>query len=95
MQNVVRKLRSERGRRGDRDEQLSRILGKGAIELFRCDSHDGRNLPIQVKHLPHGVGRRIEAIAPETIADHHNGRVTGLVNCGAEHSSTLGLDAEH
>ena len=95
MQHVVRELRSERGRRGDRNEQLRGIDGKGAIEILRRDSHDGRDLSVQAKHLADGVGRGVEAIAPETIADHHHGRITGLVKFGAKHSSTLGLHAEH
>src|SRR5208282_740561 len=95
MQNVVRELRSDPCLRCDRDEQLSRIHGQGAIEILWCDSHNCRDLAIQAKNLPHGVGRRIEAIAPETIADHHDGRVAGLVKFGTEHSPTLWLDAEH
>ena len=95
MQHVVPELRSERGRHCDRDEQLSRIQGKGAIEIFRGDSHDGRGLPIQPKRLSHRVGRGVEAIAPKTITDHHNRRVSGLVKFGAEHSSTLRWDPEH
>jgi hypothetical protein len=52
-------------------------------------------LPIQAKYLAQSVGRGIEAIAPETIANYHNGRVAGFVNGRAEHSSTLGFHAEH
>lgn len=36
----------------------------------------------------------VEAGAPETIADDHNGRVAWLVQFGAEQSSTLSIDAE-
>jgi len=46
MQHIVRQFWSDRRGRGDRDEQLSRIHAKGAIEILRCDSHDGCDLPI-------------------------------------------------
>ncbi len=95
MQHVVRELRSQRRRRRDRNEQLSGINGKGAIEIFWRDSHDGRRLSVQAKRSPHRVGSGVEAIAPETIANHHHGRVAGPVDCGAEHSATLRLHAEH
>jgi len=95
MQNVVRQLGRERGGDRDRNKQLRGVDGKGAIEILGRDSHDGRVSPIQVKYLPQGVGRGVQAIAPETIANHHNGRVTGPVHGGAEHSATLGFDAEH
>src|ERR1700719_1977896 len=95
MQDVVRELRSERGRRGDGDKQLSRIHGKGTIEILRCNSHDCGGLPIQAKCLSPGIGGRIKAIAPEGIADYHNRRVARPVKCGVEHSSTLGLDTQY
>src|SRR5277367_4401848 len=94
MQHVVPELRSERGRYRDGDEQLSRIHGKSATEIPRCDSHDDRVLAVQAKRLPHRVGIGVEAGAPETIADDHNGCVAGLVQSCAEQTPTLSIDAE-
>jgi hypothetical protein len=45
--------------------------------------------------LPQGVGRGVETIAPETVADHHNRCVAGPVHCWTKHSSPLGSHAEH
>ena len=95
MQHVVGELRSERSGGRDRDKQLRGLDAKGAVKILRRNSHNGSDLAIQAKYLTQGVGRGVEAIAPEAIANHHNGRVTGLVNLGAEHSSKLGLHAEH
>ena len=39
MQHVVREFRSKRGRCCDRDEQLGRSNGNGAIEVLRRDSN--------------------------------------------------------
>ncbi len=68
---------------------------KRAIEILRRNSHDGRGLPIHAKNVSHRVGRGVEPIAPETIADHHNGRIAGLVESGAEQTSTLRFDTQH
>ena len=95
MKHIIGELRRQGCRGGDGHEQLRRIIGKRAIEILRGDSHNGRGLPVQTKRLPHRVGRGVEAIAPETIADDHDGRVAGLVELGAERSSPLRLDAEH
>src|SRR5215472_3632218 len=94
-QHVVPELRSEDRRDRDRDEQLSQILAQGAVKVLRSDSYDGCLLPIQPQRLSHRVRRGVEAIAPETIADHHHWRVAGLVKFWVEQPPTLGLDAEH
>src|SRR5579864_3556000 len=91
MQHVIRQLRSQRSRHCNGNEKLSGIDGKCAIETFWGNSHDGRRLSVQAKRLSHGVRRGVEAIAPETITDYHNGRVTGLVEFRAENSSALRL----
>ena len=95
MQHVIREFRSECGRYGDGNEQLSRDSWKCAIEILWGDSHDGRRLSVEAKRLSHGVRRGVEAIAPETITDHHHRRIARLIKLSAEHSSALRLDAEN
>ena len=82
MQHIVRELRGEGGRRCDGDEQLRRIASgssRAPLKFFGVIPTMVASLPIQAKRLSHRVGRGVEAIAPETIADHHHGRVSGLV----------------
>src|ERR1700758_1727028 len=66
-----------------------------AIEIFRRDSHDGRQLPVQLQRLPHSIGRRVQTVAPESIADHHHRRVATLVTLWTQDSSALRLHAHH
>jgi hypothetical protein len=55
VEDVPRKLGSDRRRRREGDEQLSRIDGQDTVEALRRDAHDRYGLPVQVKDLSHGV----------------------------------------
>src|SRR5579862_7359278 len=89
MQYVVREFGSERCGNCSRYKQLGRSYSESAIEIFRRESDDRRDLSVEPKNLAHGVGRRIEASAPEAIADHDGGRVAGPVERWVEHTSAL------
>ena len=98
MQHVVRKFRSERSRSRARHEQFSRIrsVSRAPLNFFGVIPTMVAICPFRRSICPTAFGRRIQAIAPETIADHDDRRFAGFVNRSAfEHASALRLHAEH
>lgn len=95
MQHVVGEFRRKCRWNCDRNEKLRGSDGNDAIEIRRSDSDNGRHLSVQAKRLSHRTGRGVETIAPETIADRHNGRIAALVQSGAQHTAALRRDTKH
>src|SRR5262249_2235950 len=95
VQYVIGQFGSQRGRDSDGNKHFRGILKEHAVEVPRGDSYDGRLLPVHPEHLPHCIGRGVEAIAPETIADHDRWEIAGPVEFGAEEPSALWSYAEH